>query len=400
MTVGTIAAVPGDDPDPPVRRRGRAAAAGLLVSLLVVAAACGASGSAASKDDPVEGTDHAAGQTGDTAADGTTPTDEAATDTTAAVPPDQALGSGNPVTFVFGGDVHFERELGALLAADPASPLSTQRSVLSSADLAMVNLETAITTRGTAVTKDFTFRAPPAAFDALRAAGVDVVTVANNHGLDYGPVGLADTLAAARDKDFPIVGMGTNQDEAFAPWKTEINGQRISVIGATQVLDSNLITAWTATATQGGLASAKLVDRLTAEVRRARADSDTVVVFLHWGTERSQCPNPQQQQLSVALQQAGADIIVGSHAHVLLAGGRLGNAFVDYGLGNYFFYATVGNRADSGAVKVTATGRRIDGYEFLPAHISGGQARSVTGAAATAATASWNALRSCTNLTP
>ena len=250
------------------------------------------------------------------------------------------------------------------------------------------------------MSKDFTFRAPPAAFDALRAAGIDVVTVANNHGLDYGPVGMADTLAAARAAAFPIVGMGTNQDEAFAPWHTEIAGQRIAVIGATQVLDSSLITAWTATATQGGLASAKLVDRLTAEVRKARADSDTVIVFLHWGTERSQCPNPQQQELAVALQQAGADIIVGSHAHVLLAGGRLANAFVDYGLGNYFFYATVGNRADTGVVKVTATGRRIDSYEFLPAHISGGQARSLTGTAATTATTAWNALRSCTNLTP
>ena len=135
-------------------------------------------------------------------------------------------------------------------------------------------------------------------------------------------------------------------------------------------------------------------------MRKARDDSDTVIVFLHWGTERTQCPNPQQQQLAVSLQQAGADIIVGSHAHVLLAGGRLANAFVDYGLGNYFFYATTGNRADTGVVKVTVTGRRIDGYQFLPAHISGGQARSLSGEDATEATASWNALRKCTNLTP
>ena len=354
------------------------------------AAARGASG-----DDPVPGTDHAAGQSVDTAApDGTT-------DTTGALPPDQDLGSGQAVTFAFGGDVHFERELGAMLAADPRSPLSTQRDLLSARGPGHGQPRDRHHARvARRSTKDFTFRAPPAAFDALRAAGIDVVTVANNHGLDYGPVGMADTLAAAKAANFPIVGMGTNQDEAFAPWKTEVKGQRISVIGATQVLDSNLITAWTATATQGGLASAKLVDRLTAEVREARADSDTVIVFLHWGTERSQCPNPQQEQLAVALQQAGADIIVGSHAHVLLAGGRLQNAFVDYGLGNYFFYATVGNRADTGVVEVTATGRRIDGYQFVPAHISGGQARTLTGAAATTATASWNALRSCTDLTP
>jgi poly-gamma-glutamate capsule biosynthesis protein CapA/YwtB (metallophosphatase superfamily) len=371
--------------------RSAALAAAALLSLAVVASACGSGGASTASTD----TDIDAG------IDASTDTDDpSSTSTTADPGPDPVLGSGNAVTFAFGGDVHFERELGVLLARDPASPLSTQRDVLSAADLAMVNLETAVTTRGTAAAKEYTFRAPPAAFDALRAAGVDVTTVANNHGLDYGAVGMADTLAAARAASFPMVGMGNDQDEAFAPWTTEIKGQRISVIGATQVLDSNLITAWTATATQGGLASAKLVDRITAEVRQARAVSDTVVVFLHWGTERSQCPNPQQQQLAVALQQAGADIIVGSHAHVLLAGGRLGNAFVAYGLGNYFFYATTGNRADTGVVKVTATGRRIDGYEFLPARISGGQARSLSGAAADSAVASWNALRSCTDLTP
>ena len=311
-----------------------------------------------------------------------------------------AVGSGNPVTFAFGGDVHFEQELRSLLDRDPANVLAPQRAILSGADIAMVNLETAITTRGTAVVKDFTFRAPPAAFTALAGAGVDVATVANNHGLDYGPVGLTDTLAAARAAGFPIVGMGNDATEAYAPWRIDVKGQRIAVFGATQVIDSELITAWTATDTKAGLASAKDVPRLVAAVRAARADSDTIVVYVHWGTERVSCPNPQQKELAKALQAAGADIIVGGHAHVLLGGGRIDNAFVDYGLGNYFFYATAGNRADSGVVTVTATGRRIDGYQFTPAHISGGQAHTVTGPAATTAVAAWSALRPCTGLTP
>ena len=229
---------------------------------------------------------------------------------------------------------------------------------------------------------------------------MDVATVANNHGLDYGPVGLTDTLATAKAAGFPIVGMGNNAAEAYAPWRTEVKGQRIAVFGATQVIDTQLITVWTATDTQGGLASAKDVPRLIAAVKAARADSDTIVVYLHWGTERVSCPNPQQKELATALQAAGADIIVGGHAHVLLGGGRLDNAFVDYGLGNYFFYATAGNRADSGVVTVTATGRRIDAYQFSPAHISGGQAHTLTGSAATTAVAAWNALRPCTGLTP
>jgi len=272
--------------------------------------------------------------------------------------------------------------------------------VLSSADIAMVNLETAVTTRGTAAVKEFTFRAPAAAFIALASAGIDVATLANNHGLDYGPVGLTDTLAAAKAAGFPIVGIGLTAAEAYAPWRTEVNGQRIAVIGATQVIDSQFITSWTATDTQAGLASAKNVDRLVAAVKAARTDSDTVVVYLHWGTERVSCPNPRQKELASALQAAGADIIVGGHAHVLVGAGMLDNAFVDFGLGNYFFYATSGNRADSGAVKVQATGHRIDGYQFVPARISGGQARTLTGGAADAAVKAWGALRPCTGLTP
>ena len=356
------------------------------------AAACAGSGSGATP--PASPSDAAVGPTG--SPDDSSGTTEPAT----TQPPAESLGSGRPVTFAFGGDVHFEEELRRLLDRDPANVLSTQRAVLSAADIAMVNLETAVTTRGTAAVKDFTFRAPPAAFTALAGAGIDVATVANNHGLDYGPVGLTDTLAAAEAAHFPIVGIGLTAAQAYAPWRTEVNGQRIAVIGATQVLDSQFITSWSATDTHPGLASAKNVDRLVAAVRAARADSDTVVVYLHWGTERVSCPNPQQKELAAALQQAGADIIIGGHAHVLLGGGMLDNAFVAYGLGNYFFYATAGNRADSGVVTVQATGRHIDGYQFVPAHISGGQARTLTGEAAATAVKAWTALRPCTGLTP
>jgi len=357
------------------------------------AAACAGSGSGATPS--VSRSDAASGSP-DGSLDGAPGTTEPATTR----PPADALGSGRQVTFAFGGDVHFEQELRRLLDRDPANVLSTQRSVLSAADIAMVNLETAVTTRGTAAVKDFTFRAPPAAFTALAGAGIDVATVANNHGLDYGPVGLSDTLAAAQAASFPIVGIGLTAAQAYAPWRTEVNGQRIAVIGATQVLDSQFITSWSATDTHPGLASAKNVDRLVAAVRAARADSDTVVVYLHWGTERVSCPNPQQKELAAALQSAGADIIIGGHAHVLLGAGMLDNAFVAYGLGNYFFYATAGNRADSGVVTVQATGRRIDGYQFVPAHISGGQARTLTGGAADTAVKAWTALRPCTGLTP
>jgi poly-gamma-glutamate capsule biosynthesis protein CapA/YwtB (metallophosphatase superfamily) len=309
-------------------------------------------------------------------------------------------GSGEPVTLAFAGDVHFEGVLRGKLAADPSSVLAPIAPVLSGADLTVANLETAITEGGDPAPKEFTFRAPASALTALASGGVDVASMANNHGLDFGPVGLNDSLAAEAASGFPIVGIGNNASEAYAPFRTVIKGQRIAVIGATQVLDANLIGSWTATDTQAGLASAKEVERLVSTVAEARATSDTVVVFLHWGVEGQTCPSGDQQQLAQRLVDAGADIVVGGHAHRLEGGGRLGSAFVDYGLGNFAFYARGGAGAQSGVVVVTATGRDIDSYEFKPALIRDGVPYPLSGGAADAAVASWNGLRGCTGLAP
>ena len=187
--------------------------------------------------------------------------------------------------------MNFEGALRNRLDADPSTAVGPFAEVLSGADLAIGNLETAIATGGTRADKRFTFRAPANAIDALRAGGFDAVSMANNHGMDFGAGGLAETLAVKRAQaDGFVIGIGGDEDEAFAPFRAEVRGQRVAVIAATQVLDDNLIDSWTATATQGGLASAKRVDRLVAEVRAARATSDTVVVFLHWGVETETCP--------------------------------------------------------------------------------------------------------------
>ncbi len=185
---------------------------------------------------------------------------------------------------------------------------------------------------------------------------------------------------------------------AFAPYRTVINGQRIAVIGATEVLDTDLMTSWTATGTQAGLASAYQEDELVTTVQDARKDSDTVVVFLHWGSETQQCPNIVQKPLAKALVKAGADIVIGSHAHVQLGAGYLGTALVDFGLGNLAFYATSPPSTYSGALHVTITGRHVDRYSWRPAEISGGLPVPLSGAAATAAVHRWNGLRACTGL--
>src|SRR3954468_22876891 len=157
-------------------------------------------------------------------------------------------GSGQPVRIAFAGDINFEEQMATRLANDPANAIGPFSAVLSEADLAFANLESALGTHGKAEPKDFTFQAPPTAVEALRAAGLDAVSMANNHGRDYGSVGFEDSLAV-RDlqTDHFIIGIGHDEADALSPFTATVNGQRISVIAATQVLDDNLVGTWTAT---------------------------------------------------------------------------------------------------------------------------------------------------------
>ncbi len=303
-----------------------------------------------------------------------------------------------PVVLAFGGDVHFEGTAGTELAADPALVLASISPVLRRADLAVVNLETAVTNGGSQVAKEFVFRAPPSAFAAFRAGGVDVASMANNHGMDFGESGLRDSLAAARRYHFPLIGIGLNAAQAYRPFRRTINGQRIAVIGATQVLDDELVSAWTAGPHKPGLASAKDVPRLLQEVRASRRTSDTVVVFLHWGVELAQCPSADQRTLARQLVAAGADVVVGGHAHRLEGAGHLGSALIDYGLGNFVWYGTSELSTQTGVLLVTVDGRRVAGYRWEPAHIVDGTPRPLTGTARRAEIASWKRLRGCTGL--
>ncbi len=312
-------------------------------------------------------------------------------------------GDGQPVTFAFGGDVHFPTgtNLGDRLAADPADALGpTVPALLSGVDLSMVNLESALTdgTCPDPQPKQYVFDAPQSAVSAFKGAGVTLITEANNHGEDCGAAGLQTALATRAQTGYTILGIGQNAAQAFTPYTTTIHGEHIAIIAATQVIDSDLQSAWTATTTQPGLASAYDVNDLVAAVEAARKTADTVIVYVHWGTELDACPNPLQEPLAQVLVQAGADIVVGTHAHVLLGAGYLGSAYVDYGLGNFAFYDNSPPENASGSLVITATGRHIDQVTWRPAVIVDDLPQPLAGAEATAALAAWNQARACTNV--
>ena len=297
------------------------------------------------------------------------------------------------VTLAFGGDVHFMGRTARLLR-DPATALGPIASVLRAADFTAVNLETAVTSRGTPQPKRYHFRTVPAAFTALRDGGVDLVTMANNHVLDYGQVGLADTLAAAKAARFPYVGIGKDAAAAWAPYVTTVKGTKIAIIGVSQVHE--LASSWVATPSRPGEANAIDLPRTLAAVRAARRLAPAVIVFMHWGWEGDACPNPEQQSLARQLSAAGASIIIGAHVHVLQGSGWLGHTFVAYGMGNFMWYE---DNDATGVLELTLHPRAPLTARFIPAVVSGaGQPVVVHGATARSAIAYYDSLRACAGL--
>jgi len=308
--------------------------------------------------------------------------------------------SANEVTLAFAGDVHFENRVDQLLA-DPTTTLGPAAAQLAVADLAMVNLETPITDRGTPEPKPYLFRARKAAVPALVGAGIDVVTLANNHTLDYGRQGLADTIAAAKQGGLATVGAGANADEAYQPLRVTVRGVRIAILAFSQV--DELAQQWAAQPDRAGIAMAFDTERVQAAMRQARVDSDLVIVLAHWGTEGDSCPNPRQRTFASLLVTAGADVIVGAHAHVLQGAGRFGGAYIAYGLGDFLWYSSgiyppYSERA--GILRLVVRGHKVLRSDFLPTIVSGtGQSVELSGWRRRVALDNFGGLRGCAGLT-
>lgn len=321
------------------------------------------------------------------------------------------------MTLAFAGDVHFSGRLEPLLAdgSDPRQALAALRPTLSAADVTVLNLEAAVTERGAPEPKKFHFRVPTTALEALAGAGVDVVSLANNHGVDYGADGLDDTLAAIPGSPVDVVGIGADADQAFAPALVDARGTTVAVLGATQVPD-HTAAAWKAD-DDPGVAVSRDPDLLVAAVEAAQSEADVVVVYLHWGTDYSGCPDAAQQQVTPRLVDAGADVVVGAHAHQLQGMGwystDAGNsAYVAYGLGNFVWWRsndevsittgvltlTLGSPSPDGEALAAGPGA-VTAATWTPMRIADDGVPVVrTGAEAAADLAEWDAIRDCTGL--
>lgn len=255
------------------------------------------------------------------------------------------------ITLAFAGDVHFENHLAPL--ADAPDSLAELRTSLGAADLAMVNLETALTEGGSPVPgKPFTWRTHAGALDAVAGAGVDLVTMANNHAVDYGEAGLADTFDAIDSSPIPVVGIGRDASEAFAPEILEVRGVKVAFVSASQVHEETT-TYFAAGPGIPGIASALPRDRILQAVRDAREEADVVVAYMHWGIEGATCPGDEAIASARDLEAAGADVILGDHAHRVNGAGWVGDAYVHFGLGNFVYYLNTEPAGHTGVLTVT-----------------------------------------------
>ncbi len=255
-------------------------------------------------------------------------------------------------TMAFAGDANFQGRLASLLNT-PDTALKDLAPPLASADLAMLNFEGALTTRGRPAGKPETFRSPPSALTALVGAGVDVMTMANNHPFDYGADGFTDTLAAKDDGPVAIVGVGVNSADAYAPHVAEAKGARVAILGSMQNPDWTT-ERHTATASSPGVASNLAGTRqLYDAVRAARGQADVVIVYLQWGTAGQPCPDRRQQETSRLLREAGAHVVVGVQSNRVQGAGWQGNGYVAYSLGNFLTSGVRGESAYTGVLTLT-----------------------------------------------
>jgi poly-gamma-glutamate capsule biosynthesis protein CapA/YwtB (metallophosphatase superfamily) len=223
------------------------------------------------------------------------------------------------VTVALGGDTMLGRGVARALASSPPESLVAPEvvAVAAEADLVLVNLECCISARGEPwpdPAKPFFFRAPPAAVEVLAALGVDCVTLANNHALDYGHVALEDTLELLRGAGIATVGAGLDLEEARRPAVLDANGFRLAVVGVTDHPADFAAAPGRPGVALAPLGAGPVPEWLSGSI--ADVEADAVLVAPHWGPNMVARPLPRVRAAAAGLRAAGATAIAGHSAHV------------------------------------------------------------------------------------
>jgi poly-gamma-glutamate synthesis protein (capsule biosynthesis protein) len=274
-----------------------------------------------------------------------------------------------PVRLAAVGDVSPGQGVSETVASRGISyPWSSVAPVLRRADVATANLEGVISSRGSHQPgRQYHFRGDRGLLrGAARTAGIDVVSVANNHALDFGREALLDTLAASRATGIRTVGGGATIDVARRPVVVDAGGLRIALLGYSDVrpLGSDAGPDWAGTVPADSIG---ISDDVRAAVRRA----DLVVVWFHWGAELATEPSSRQRELAAAALAAGATVVLGAHPHVLQPVEREGRRLVAWSLGNFVFPSGSPGTTRTGILVVSLGAHGVRGARLVPATIHG-----------------------------
>ncbi|MBI5596164.1 MAG: CapA family protein [Elusimicrobia bacterium] len=275
-------------------------------------------------------------------------------------------------TVVVTGDIRLDGPVARIRAAEgPSAPIALVRGSLEG-EFLLGNLEEPLTARGTAVEKKFTFRAPPSSAKILKACGFTGVGVANNHVMDFGPDGLADTLAALDKAGVKHLGAGRDALAARRPLFFEANGLKVGLLAFTSTFPDE---AW-AGKDRPGVAYSDLA-HLTDWVRAAKAECDALVVSFHGGTELAAEPNGVQRAVARAAAQGGADAFIGHHPHVVQAAELIANTVVVHSIGNFLFESPTPGTEKSliARIRLSKAGAAV---ELVPIDTDGGRPKPAT----------------------
>jgi poly-gamma-glutamate capsule biosynthesis protein CapA/YwtB (metallophosphatase superfamily) len=247
------------------------------------------------------------------------------------LPPEKKLAS-----LVFVGDIMLDRGVEWQIEKngnnDFRFPFLKIAEELQKADILFGNLEGPISDKGQKVGSIYSFRMEPQALDGLTFAGFDVLSLANNHILDYTRLAMEDTFSRLREADIYYVGAGLNETEAYSPLIKDINGTKIAFLAFTNLGPAS----WEAKENRSGMALVGK-ERLEDAIKNAKSKSDLVVVSFHFGDEYKSSPTEEQKTIAQLAIDSGADLVVGHHPHVIEPVEEYKGKYIAYSLGNLVF---------------------------------------------------------------
>jgi len=244
-----------------------------------------------------------------------------------------------PIRIILAGDIMLDRGVEYMIEkygeGNFEFPFLKIAGEFQKADVVFGNLEGPISDKGEKVGSIYSFRADPRAIEGLKFAGFNVLSLANNHAFDYGRQALEDSLAKLSRSGIDYVGAGFNESEAYSPVIKEINGTKIGFLAYTDLGSPY----WKATADASGIAwiDEEQLGLAKSQIEKAKSEVDILIVSLHSGEEYTEAPAQFQVEFSKAAIDAGADLTVGHHPHVVQKPEIYNGKYIFYSLGNFIF---------------------------------------------------------------